>query len=191
MCPSSTRRSSLPLPQPRALTCKAVTAGFPTPSPAGHKVSRERGRPASPRRAVGACGTPPARALGRGVEYPYSCAECEGGVSLQAARLGGVWKCITSQPERVPPSLLFSARTTYLDTRNVWLSPEGLPAGRAADYASVQFSSLVKVLNRGLSNKRGIFIIVLVPDLIQPRSAFWIFKVLRFRFSFFLKGRRF
>lgn len=36
----------------------------------------------------------------------------------------------------------------------------------------IEIKFLVKVLNRGLSNKRGIFLIVMVPDLIQRGSAF-------------------
>lgn len=143
MCPSSARRSSLPFPQPRAPDLQSGDWRVsPTPPPAGTKVSRERGRPGpAPPGRGGLWVLPPARALGRGVEYSYSCAECE------EARLAGPAsrRCVEMYnlvTERVLPSLFILSKNPLTWIQETYGFPEGLPPGRASDYASVQFSSV-------------------------------------------------
>lgn len=104
------------------------------PPPAGTKVLRERGRPGpAPPGRGGLWVLSPTRALGRGVEYSYSCAECEEAriVALASRRCVEMYNLET---ERVLPSLFILSKSPLTWTQETYGFPEGLLPGGAADY---------------------------------------------------------
>lgn len=116
---------------PHSQPAKKRGTALPSPPPGpGPRSWGARVTSTAPREPRGLVGTPPARALERGVEYSYSCADC-GEAPLAGPGSRQCLEMKTSDLRRTSSS--FYSQQEWLDkTQEIHCFLERLPPGRAA-----------------------------------------------------------